>query len=300
MDHLDKTIILDLVQNCRLSYQSIAKKNGVSLNTIKKRIRSYLQDGIIEFSIEPHLANMDGDWAVAIVTTNGTEVPREFIEHLGNHDMINEVGPLSGGGYIIFAVYVGREGLSELATFLRTTEHVMKVEIHQVLIDRGKKVEFSRSELKILRCLMDRPRMRLSKIADCTGYSAKTVRRGLQRIIESNGIWFTVRLRLNAGNSLVFMARIEWNERKAKVQDVITWLNTEFPVSHWIPLISVSEPIMYSVFVVDQVKEINPILSQIKSQDFVQSAISIMGTESYSFQDLRRKWLQDRILEVVS
>ncbi|MFW9907158.1 MAG: Lrp/AsnC family transcriptional regulator [Candidatus Thorarchaeota archaeon] len=300
MDHLDKTIILDLVQNCRISYQSIAKKNGVSLNTIKKRIRSYLQDGIIEFSIEPHLANMDGDWAVAIVTANGTEVPREFIEHLGNHDMINEVGPLSGGGYIIFAVYVGREGLSELATFLRTTEHVMKVEIHQVLIDRGKKVEFSRSELKILRCLMDRPRMRLSKIADCTGYSAKTVRRGLQRIIESNGIWFTVRLRLNAGNSLVFMARIEWNERKAKVQDVITWLNTEFPVSHWIPLISVSEPIMYSVFVVDQVKEINPILSQIKSQDFVQSAISIMGTESYSFQDLRRKWLQDRILEVVS
>jgi DNA-binding Lrp family transcriptional regulator len=293
-------IILDLVRNCRQSYQSIAKKNGSTLNTIKKRVQKYLDDGIIEFSLEPQLANFDGDWAMAIISTEGTEDIEKFIDHLGKHDMINEVGVLSGGGYIIFATYAGREGLSELAKFLRTSDHVKDVELHQVAIEKGKKVEFSRSELNILRCLFNEPRMRLSSLAGCTGYSAKTVRRGLQRIIENNGVWFTLRLRLNAGDSISFLARIEWDERKVEMQDILAWLNDEFPVSYWIPLISVSQPVMFCSFVVDHAKDIKPIVERIKSRNFVKSVISIMGSESYSFPDIRRQWLEKKFLELGS
>ncbi|MFW9973895.1 MAG: winged helix-turn-helix transcriptional regulator [Candidatus Thorarchaeota archaeon] len=296
MDLLDKLIILDLLQNCRQSYQSIARKNGVTLNAIKTRIRKYLDDGIIEFSLEPHLANIDGEWAMALVSTEGTEDIEEFITHLGNNDMINEVGPLSGGSYIIFAVYTGREGLAKLAKFLRTTDHVKDVEIHQVFIEKGAKVEFSKSELKILRCLFDDPRMQLGRIAECAGYSAKTVRRILEKIVESNGIWFTLRLRLNAGGGLIFLARIEWDERKTELQEILDWLNNSFPVSYWIPLISVSEPVMFCAFVVDYVKDINPIIEHIKTTHFVRSVVPIMGTESYSFPDLRRQWLQNKFL----
>jgi DNA-binding Lrp family transcriptional regulator len=298
LDLLDKQIILDLLQNCRQSYQTLARKNSVTLNTIKKRIRKLLDDGVIAFSLEPHLANIDGDWVLAIISTAGTEDPKDFINQLGENDMINEVGPLSGGGYIIFAVYAGREGLSELATFLRVFNHVTDAEIHQVLIEKGKKVEFSKREIKILRCLLDDPRMRISKIAECTGYSAKTVRRGLQEIVESNGIWLTLRLRLNAGDSMTFLARIEWDERKAEIQDVIDWLTSEFPVSYWIPLISVSQPVVFGAFVVNHVKEINPIMERIKRAHFVKSTIPILGTESYSFPDLRRQWLQGKVLEL--
>lgn len=142
--------------------------------------------------------------------------------------------------------------------------------------------------------------MRLGKIAECTGYSAKTVRRALQKIIDDKGIWFTLRLRLNAGDVLVFLARIEFDERKAQIQDILSWLSTEFPISYWIPLISVSEPVMLCAFVVDYVKDINPIITRIKGSHFVSSAISIMGSESYSFPDLRRKWLQNKFLELGS
>ena len=300
LDLLDKQIILDLLQNCRQSYQALARKYGVTLNAIKKRIQKLLEDGVISFVVEPHLANLDGDWVLAIVSTKGTEDPADFVNQLGSNAMINEVGPLSGGGYIIFAIYEGREGLSELATFLRTFDHVKDVEIHQVLIDKGKKVDFSKRELRILRCLLDDPRMRISKIAECTGYSAKTVRRGLQEITESSGIWFTVRLRLNAGDGVTFLAKIEWDERKAEIQDVLDWLSNEFPISYWVPLISVSQPVVHAAFVVDNVRDINPIMERIKKGHFVNSAISIMGTESYSFPDLRRQWLQEKVLESVS
>lgn len=300
LDLLDKMIILDLLQNCRQSYQAIAKKNGVTLNAIKKRVQGYLDDGIIEFSLEPHLANFDGDWAMALVTTGGTEDPEIFMNQLGQHNMINEVGALSGGGYIVFATYAGRENLSELARFLRTADHVKGVELHQVAIEKGKKVQFSRGELKILRCLFNYPRMRLSRLAECTGYSAKTVRRGLQRIMEGNGIWFTLRLRLNAGDSISFLARIEWDERKGDMQEILNWLKHEFPVSYWVPLISISQPVMFCSFVVDRVKGINPIMERIKSADFVKSAIPIMGSKSYSFPDIRRQWLEKKFLELES
>ncbi len=298
LDLLDKQIIMDLLQNCRQSYQKLAKKNDVTLNAIKKRIRKLLDDGVIAFSLEPHLANIGGDWVLAIVSTAGTENPFDFINQLGENNMINEVGPLSGGRYIIFAVYAGREGFSKLATFLRTFDHVTAVEIHQVLIEKGMKIDFSKRDLKVLSCLLDDPRMRISKIAERTGYSAKTVRRGLQEIEESNGIWFTVRLRLNAGESLSFLARIEWDERKAEIQDVIDLLTSEFPVSYWIPLISVSQPVVFGAFVVDNARDINPIMERIKRANFVKATIPILGTESYSFPDLRRKWLQEKLLEL--
>ncbi|MFW9932262.1 MAG: hypothetical protein ACFFDR_06365, partial [Candidatus Thorarchaeota archaeon] len=101
----------------------------------------------------------------------------------------------------------------------------------------------------------------------------------------------------NSSDSVAFMVQIEWDEQDSELQDILNWFKIEFPIEYWVPLITVSRPIIFAVFLVDSVKEINPIVEKIKKTTFVKSAASIMGNESYSFHDLRRYWLEERFIE---
>lgn len=255
-----------------------------------------LDSGVIEFCIEPNVGMLDGDWALAFILTTGEEDQSEFISKLGQNHMINEVGIVSGARYIIYAVYRGLQELAEFSRFLRNQQPVKNIEVHQLLMNRGSKTELSQQEIRILHCIVDNPRMRLSKIADCTGYSVKTVRRALNDLIDGDSIWFGARLRLNAADSVTFLARIEWDEKQTELSHILKWLSTDFP-EFWVPMISAAEPIVFAAFLVDTVRNITPIIENIRSTPFIKSAISIMGSESHSFPDVRRYWLEDRFAE---
>jgi len=162
---------------------------------------------------------------------------------------------------------------------------------------RGSKVEISKKQLRILRCLIDDPRMQLSKIAECSGYSAKTVRRALNEVMESEGLWFGVKLEFSLADDIGFMVIIEWNEQESELQDILEWLNVEFPVEYWVPKIAASRPIIFAIFLVGSKREINPIVEKIKKTAFTKSVTFIMGSEGYSFPDLRRYWIEERFIE---
>jgi DNA-binding Lrp family transcriptional regulator len=292
LDLLDKKIIRALHQNCRVSYQQLAKEYEVTLNAIKKRVLKLLDDGVISFCVEPSLAMVGAEWVIAFVKTSGEIAQERMVTLLGENQMVNEVGPLADGEYIIFANYVGSEGLRELTTQLKTLESVNEVEIHQVLMPKGKKRDLSKRELKIIQYLVQDPRMSIVKIADATGYSAKTIRKTLDDLIESEAIGFTVRFRPNAGDAVTFLVRIEWDESMTDLDSFLTWINTEFPNEFWSPLISASESLMIPIFIVNHVREISPILDTIKQAPFTVSAVSKMGRESYSFPDIRQLWLE--------
>ena len=74
MDEMDKVILLGLSMNCRVSYQSLARKLGVSSNAIKKRVDHLIGTGVIErFGVELSLEMFEGDMALCILETDGTE-----------------------------------------------------------------------------------------------------------------------------------------------------------------------------------------------------------------------------------
>jgi len=105
MDQLDKMIVMDLSLNCRQSYQALARKYDITLNAIKKRIQKLLALGFIEFYLLPHLAMLDGNWALSFITTSGQEDQQSFIKELGENRMVTGVGTLSRNSYIINSIY---------------------------------------------------------------------------------------------------------------------------------------------------------------------------------------------------
>ena len=196
LDSIDKSILLTLDENCRLSYQALAEKFAISANAIKKRMDRLIDTGVIEeFSIVLKPAMMGSEYLIALVSTDGSEDEEKFIDHLGSHLNIVQVGQLvtaSGRLYFLHCEYIGAEGLQTVGTFLRTMETVTGIELHTTLTQSGEKFDIKKLHLKVLKYLLEDARMQVSEISKRTGLAARRVSRAIQELHESNAFWFSV------------------------------------------------------------------------------------------------------------
>jgi DNA-binding Lrp family transcriptional regulator len=67
---VDKTILLEFHRNCRTSYESLARKTGLSSNAVKNRVTALLEDGTISmFTISLEAAMIGGEFFLALQET---------------------------------------------------------------------------------------------------------------------------------------------------------------------------------------------------------------------------------------
>jgi Lrp/AsnC family leucine-responsive transcriptional regulator len=295
MDEIDKVILLDLSNNCRLPYQVLANKLKISSNAVKKRVDHLIEKGVIErFSVDLSLEMFRGDVALIILETDGTENEQKFCDNLGENPMIGLVGPCSGSMYMIFATYIGTAGLSDLGIFLRTQRSVKSVEIFPLIYARGKSVHYSKSHLKVLRCLVEDVRMPVVDIAHKTELAARTVRRLIDEIVESEGVKLSLSWDLNASDGIVMIAKTSWIPERTNIDEIVTWFSSQFP-EFYTPMIAASEPVIFAAFVGSDLKRLTEIAKQIRDSERVKSVTSILGRPLHSYPDLKRYEL-DRLL----
>jgi DNA-binding Lrp family transcriptional regulator len=297
MDPVDKKILWELHENCRVSYQNLSDVLDISANAVKKRVAKLIESGVIyNFSAMLRLEYLKSEALYGLVYTDGYEVEEEFIQNLGSNPMVHVVGTIasgSGGAYNFFAQYMGSHGLSELGRFVRTLDHVTRTELFPLLIPkdhssyqalpvREKKEggKFSRTELKVLRSLIEDPRMSISDIARQSRLTARRVGRTIEQLMDK-GVLFSVRWNLSAGGYDQIMIRTVIDEKKKPVTEVAEWVRERFPNQFWLPYISADEPIVFLSFVVKNMQEAEHIAQTIKGADFVLSTkVSVRFSET--------------------
>ncbi|MFX1566028.1 MAG: winged helix-turn-helix transcriptional regulator [Promethearchaeota archaeon] len=313
MDPLDKKLLWELHENCRVSYQNLSQILGISANAVKKRVAKLIDTGVIyKFSAMLSLDYLQSEVLYALVYTDGYENTDEFIKNLGSNPMVHVVGSIASGGggaYNFFAQYIGSQGLAELGRFVRTLDHVTRTELFPLLIPkdhrgvqalpiRGKEEggTFSKTELKVLRWLVEDPRMSISDVASRTGLTARRVGRTIQQLMDK-GIMFSVRWNLSAGGYDQIMVRTLVDEKKMAVTEVAEWVRERFPTQFWLPYISADEPIVFLSFVVQNMQEANHIAQTLKQADFVKSTIVSVRFQESKFPWMGHTMIQDMVRE---
>jgi DNA-binding Lrp family transcriptional regulator len=303
LDEIDMAILREMNTNCRASYRALARKTGLSPNAARNRITRLLDDGVItRFAIKLSVAMADADGFLAFVLTDGTESVPDFVTHMGESPMVYHASALacvSGGAYLLAGEYSGSVMQAELGSFLRSLEQVQQVELHTMLttdLELGRKTEFSKSHLKILRCLIKNPRMPISEISQMSGLSPKTVRRLLKQLLDGGGVHFSASFDMAAGGFLDVFIRINWNEKMISADELAQWLQKEYPVEFWAPWSSTSEAVMFADFLVKNHQEAEQISNQIREAPFVTSTtmlLSFTGAKFPYFTELRLKEILD-------
>ena len=301
MDLIDKKIMIEISTNCRISYQSLAKKTGLSSNAVKNRVDGLLNSGAISrFAISLSAAMINAEHFIALVITDGTEDIDEFVGRMGESSMVGHISLLAsagGGAYLLWGQYIGSSMLSELRAFLHDPPEVQEVEVHTILWKMGERIKLTNLHLRILSILQKNPRALINDIADETTLAPKTVRRAIRELMESGGVNFSARPDMAAGKLVNFYVRFEWNEDESSLEDVVDWIQKEYSLELWDPTISATEPIIYAEFVVDDLHQAEAIARHIRSRPFVKSTATLVSYSNQKFPYLAELMLVKMIRE---
>ncbi|MFW9845887.1 MAG: winged helix-turn-helix transcriptional regulator [Candidatus Thorarchaeota archaeon] len=280
MDNIDKRIILELDYDCRQSYQTIASKIGLTANATKKRITRLLESGLIDrFMTTLAFPMIDAELVLAVVHTDGTEYPEDLIELIGKNPSVMQVSTVAcgrGGLYCVFGAAAGSEELLEFGSNLRSFESVLSVEVHVLLFSRGKKIELTRTQKKVLKFLVNNPRMAISEIAESSGMTARRVRKAIDELQEGEGVHFAVFWNLGKGGLTETFIRIEWDEKSSRSDEIVEWLRKEHPLEFWSPFVSATEPVVFARVIVDELEKAESIARAVRRVPFVKSVATLV------------------------
>ena len=298
MDPLDRSIFDALDANCRTSYEELARTHDITPNAVRKRVLKLIDSGvIIEFMVLLSLAQIDANYLVAILKTDGTQDDAQLTEQLTANRMIFVVLPLSNGDFIIHAMYQGTEGLSNLGRFLRGLDGVESVEMQTTIRYPGKKVEFTRTQLKVLNCLFDDPRMSISDVAKQTTMSARRVRRTIDELEESEAVQWSLLWNPNAGGYITCLVRSLFDEKELVFEGIDNWCRTTFPTEYFYSHQFAAEASTISVFQVEHITELEKIYRAFKSIPGVKKVTTYIYFTATVTQPLSNLVLYEQLVE---
>ncbi|MGY5876788.1 MAG: winged helix-turn-helix transcriptional regulator [Candidatus Thorarchaeota archaeon] len=270
-DSMDTSILRELEKNCRISYQALGVKFGVSANAIKRRINNLIDSGIIEkFIVTISHAMADTELLIAYVVTSGSIPDDEFVDLVGKNNMVVRAGFDSSRACILMVEYKGATGLAEIGSFLRGIESVESVELHPIPTEQGDRIDLSTLHLRVLRVLVEDPRMSIVEMSKRSGLSTKRIRRVIQEMMESSAVQFKVITNLNEGESTHFSIRTTWDERKINAEDIIEFLEERFPSELWHVYTSASEPVIFASFIVEHIRVSELVLRALRELESVE------------------------------
>jgi DNA-binding Lrp family transcriptional regulator len=263
-----------------MTYKKMADKLGLTATAIKKRVTKLLERGVIDrFMTTLNFDMIDSDLLLAVIQTDGSEFQEDIIEEIGNDPKVIQVSSVAcgkGGLYCVFAVTSGVTGLSDFGAFIRTLEPVIDSEIHVLLYPRGKKTTLTNLQLRVLKQLVDNPRMSIVELAELTGMTARRVRRIVDELQESEGILFSVLWNLGIGGLTEVLLRIEWDEKTTSHEEIIDTLRREYPLEFWTPFISAAYPVVFARFVVEKLETIESIARSVRRSPYVKSMSALV------------------------
>ncbi len=301
LDLIDKGILADLVQNCRITYEEMSRKHGISANAVKKRVQKLESSGVIDhYAVRLSLAMIDAQYLFGLLQTDGSQDEESFVNRIGESPSIIAAAAYSDGHYALLAEYMSTVELMELGSHLRGLDGVENVELHTLITWRGSKTDLGTNHLKVLRALRDDPRMTISDIARKSGMTARRVRRLVTELVEGDSVMFTANLELAEAGSIPFLARVTWNEKIAAYETVIDWLKASYPDSLWDWYISVSEPAIFCLFTAEDLNEMNSKAREIRKQDYVDRVKVIVASYHDGFEGPRSRRLNEMIQKALS
>ncbi|MBN2228695.1 MAG: winged helix-turn-helix transcriptional regulator [Candidatus Thorarchaeota archaeon] len=277
MDAIDKALWRELYNNCRLSYQYLGNKLNISANAVKKRVDKLIETGIIvKWSLVLKPVMIDVQYSFVELKTDQTHSTEELTKSISKNPNVFVILPLTTGDFALHAFFEGAKGLLELNSFLRQIVGIQEVKVHPTTMHPGKKIELTKLHLCILKWLFIDPRMNLSHLAESSGLTVRRVRRIVEELVESDAFEFGFHWNPNAGDSMAFISRIEYDPTLITSDEIDDFIQKKYDLEYFYSHVSAIEPVMFSVFMVPHLFDMENITKSIHAFDGVQSVIPMI------------------------
>jgi Lrp/AsnC family leucine-responsive transcriptional regulator len=296
MDELDKRVLTDIQNNCRMSYQELSRKYKISANAIRRRILNLEESGVIDgYSIILSPAMTNTEYVFGLLSTDGFRDEVEMVDEIGSSKNVIAAAAYTDGTYALVFEYHDSRELQEVSSFLRRIKGVEEAELHNIVGDLGEKMKLSKTHLRVLKPLFEDPRLPIIEVAKRAGLTARRARRLIKELEEGGGLKFVALVELGAASSVPFITRIQWDEKNHDCSEVLEWIMKEYTIQHWEHYVSASDPVFYVLFVADNLTELTEVVRGIRQNKMVTHVKSMIGTYHKYFSSYRHEKLRQLV-----
>jgi DNA-binding Lrp family transcriptional regulator len=226
---------------------------------------------------------LGAEHVAGVISTDGTEQVIEFMKQVAKQQIVCEIYRTGDMRYEYWAVVSGASETLGLKKYLEGLDAVIEVEIRPVVFifpnkppnfylnTRGKKVTFTKHQLRVLRCLYQDARMPVSQIARNTDLTPRRVRKIISELEEGGGIHITTGYNIFAMGDMEYRLKIHFDESQISGRDLIMDLYRKYPDEFWWSSITTNEPIVDVGLIIDRPGKGVFIVQDLKESAFIKS-----------------------------
>ena len=181
-------ILSSLLNNCRESDRQIGKKFGISGGAVGSRINKMKKSGLIEnfcMKVEPPVLGQN----IVYIVVSGQDIEK-IMKQVKLVGLPFVIVPCVGGTTVCGIVV--KEDVEQKIELLKNLMNDVRI---LLIFEAGsKEIDFNitKTDLQVLRELIDDPRQRIEELSKKTKLSTKTINRILEKFEENESIQFTL------------------------------------------------------------------------------------------------------------
>ena len=314
LDLIDKRIIVELVYNSRLSYQTLARHFGLTAKSVRKRVAKLIKMGVIwKFALCLNRtacgAHDETKFVLGQLWTDGSEQDGALIQQLGDYYGTYYVFKTTRNSYGFYALVVGFQGLSDLTEFVQRLDGVTKVETDSLIFIMSpgnfpeitkwhppKINNLTKDQWQVVRCLKDRPRMSIAEVARRTGQPVKRVRKTIKILIDSRYVTFQIRWTATAAGFIEAYLRTELDLNQITREEFANWLYDKYPLECWdARSIADSPEIVIQYVTAETIHIIDEIQKSVKAAPFTKNVDVLVVYKQHQFDGLMEHCLNEQL-----
>lgn len=300
LDELDGKILRSLSRNCRVSYNSLGSEIGMTAKSVKARVKKMQSSGVIDsfiVKVNPMVLGYS-KVCILVLRINNKAVDEKHIRR-----SISLLGDILNTGHVLgnistfkFAVKKEAEEKLELLVDVIGQDHLIQ---NQTLAFQNVREQPTYVDFKIMRCLLDNPRMQISDIAEKISMSSKTVARRLEKMIGNDVLDFTIQINFTAIGGYI-VSVVSANLEKGAHTKVLERSYADLEDSFFVysPMLSQQE-VIYWLFFSKDVFALDSVIKRIESYGGVKKVdvlipISIEYHKDVLIKEIERKLVDKR------
>ena len=199
LDELDGKILQSLSKNCRMSYNGLGNEIGLTAKSVKARVKKMLASGVIDsfiVKVNPLVLGYS-KFCLLVLRMNDNAIDQDHIRRI-----LTLLGDILYTGHVLggistFKFAVKKEAEEKIKLLVDMIGHDVMIQ-NQTSVFPNVKEQPTYIDFKIIRCLLDNPRMEISDISEKISVSSKTVARRLDKMIENHVLDFTLQFNFTA------------------------------------------------------------------------------------------------------
>jgi DNA-binding Lrp family transcriptional regulator len=295
LDELDGKILHSLSRNCRVSYSSLGSEIGLTAKSVKARVKKMQSSGVIDsfiVKVNPLVLGYN-KICMLLLRVNSKAADEKHIRR-----SLSLLGDILYTGHVLgnistFKLAVKKEAEEKLELLVDVIGQDLLIQ-NQTVVFQNVREQPTYTDFKIMRCLVDNPRMEISDIAEKISMSSKTVARRLEKMIENHVLDFTVQCNFTAIRGYI-VSVVSANTEKGSYRKVLERSYADIKDSFCVysPMLS-EQDVIYWLYFSNDVFALDSVIKRIESYQGVRKVdvfipISIEYHKEVIIKEIERK-----------